>query len=508
MFSRIKSIGLFGMNAFVVDVEIDINRGLPSFSIVGLPDAAVRESRERVRAALRACSIELPPSAIMVNLAPAGTKKSGPMHDMAILIAIVKTLNLVVTNLDDCAFVGEVSLNGEIRAIDGVLPMAIKAREMGIKKFFVPEENAFEASALDGIEVYGIKNAVQLIDFLCGQISLEPQERYIPVTENYDRSLDFCDVKGQKWAKKALEIAAAGGHNVLMIGSPGSGKSMLAERIPSILPPLTFEESLETTNIYSISGKLDRKTPLITKRPFRMPHHIISDVGLIGGGTIPHPGELSLAHNGVLFLDELAEFKSKSMEAMRQPLENGFITIAREAGTITYPCSIMLVGAMNPCPCGYYGHPSRKCICSQKQITSYTSRVSGPMIDRIDLHVEVAPVSFEDMSSNNREETSAEIRERVIRARNIQTERFRGTNVKCNAHMSPRNISEYCYISESTKEKFKELFEKLNMSGRGYDKILKVSRTIADLEGVEDISEKHILQAVQYRSLDRKYWLA
>lgn len=506
MFAKVESLGLFGLNSFLVDVEIDISRGNPQFDIVGLPDTVVKESRDRIRAALRACSIEFPTASVMINLAPADTKKSGSVHDLAIFVAIVKAMGIIRRDLDDCCFIGEVSLNGDVRAINGVLPMVLKARENGIKSVFVPADNAFEASVVDGIEIYGVTSGTQLIDHLCGDAIIEQTPLYTPSEAEYNEILDFSDVKGQQTAKKALEIAAAGGHNALLIGSPGSGKSMLAKRMPSILPQLTFEESLETTNIHSISGLLNRNTPLITKRPFRSPHHTISSAGLAGGGTIPHPGEISLAHNGLLFLDELAEFDRRTLEIMRQPLEDRQVTISRSAGTITYPCSIMLIGAMNPCQCGYYGHPKRKCTCDKRQVKNYLSKISGPLLDRFDLHIEVAPVEFDDISSEKKEETSLEIRKRVQAARAIQTERFKNTRTTCNALITADKLQEFCPMDDNAKALMKNVFDKLGLSARAYDRIMKVARTIADLDNVEVINKRHIAAAAQYRSLDRKYW--
>lgn len=506
MFAKVASLGLFGLNAFPVEAEIDISRGQPHFDIVGLPDTTVRESRDRIRAALRACGISFPVASVMVNLAPADTKKSGSVHDMAIFMAILKAMRMVDEVPDSFAFIGELSLNGDVRRINGVLPMVMLAREKGMKAVFVPEENSREASVISGIDIYAVKNAEQLILHFRGEELLTPCEHYVPPETAYTETLDFADVRGQQSAKKALEIAAAGGHNALLIGSPGSGKSMLSKRMPSILPPLTFEEALETTKIHSISGLLTPDTPIITKRPFRSPHHTISSAGLAGGGTVPHPGEVSLAHNGLLFLDELAEFDRKTLEILRQPLEDRKVTIARASGTVTYPCTIMLIGAMNPCPCGYFGHPRRKCICPPKKVSSYLSKISGPLLDRFDLHIEVAPVEFEDLASKAHEESSAEIRRRVIAARKIQEERFRGTSITCNALITPDKLQELCPMDDGAEAMMKSVFDTLGLSARAYDRILKVARTIADINGCEVISRRHVAEAAQYRSLDRKYW--
>ncbi len=506
MFAKVASLGLFGLNAFPVDAEIDISRGQPHFDIVGLPDTTVRESRDRIRAALRACGISFPVASVMVNLAPADTKKSGSVHDMAIFMAILKAMRMVDEVPDSFAFIGELSLNGDVRRINGVLPMVMLAREKGMKAVFVPEENSREASVISGIDIYAVSNAGQLILHFRGEELLTPCEHYVPPETAYTETLDFADVRGQQSAKKALEIAAAGGHNALLIGSPGSGKSMLSKRMPSILPPLTFEEALETTKIHSISGLLTPDTPIITKRPFRSPHHTISSAGLAGGGTVTHPGEVSLAHNGLLFLDELAEFDRKTLEILRQPLEDRKVTIARASGTVTYPCTIMLIGAMNPCPCGYFGHPRRKCICPPKKVSSYLSKISGPLLDRFDLHIEVAPVEFEDLASKAHEESSAEIRRRVIAARKIQEERFRGTTITCNALITPDKLQEFCPMDDGAEAMMKGVFDALGLSARAYDRILKVARTIADINGCEVISRRHVAEAAQYRSLDRKYW--
>lgn len=506
MFAKVSSLGLFGLNAFPVDVEIDISRGNPQFEIVGLPDTVVKESRERIRAALRSCSISFPVASVMVNLAPADTKKSGSVHDMAIFMAVLRGMRMISEDTDGSVFIGEISLNGDIRRINGVLPMVMLARELKISSVFVPAENAKEASVIDGVDIYAVHNVEELIRHFRNEEQLTPCEHYTPPEAAYNETLDFSDVRGQQSAKKALEIAAAGGHNALLIGSPGSGKSMLAKRMPSILPPLTFEEALETTKIHSISGLLTPEMPIITKRPFRSPHHTISSAGLAGGGTVPHPGEVSLAHNGLLFLDELAEFDRKTLEILRQPLEDRKVTIARASGTVTYPCTIMLIGAMNPCPCGYYGHPKRKCICPKNKVTGYLSKISGPLLDRFDLHIEVAPVEFGDLASKVKEESSAEIRKRVVAARTIQEERFRGTGITCNALITPDKLQEFCPMDEAAETLMKNVFDRLGLSARAYDRILKVARTIADIDGSEVIRKQHVAAAAQYRSLDRKYW--
>lgn len=506
MFTKVSGLGLFGLNAFPVEVEVDISRGQPCFEIDGLPDAVIKESRDRIRAAMRSCGINFPVASVMVNLAPADMKKSGSVHDTAILMAILRAMRMIEEIPDGTAFIGELSLNGDVRRVNGVLPMVMLAREIGLKSVFVPEGNAREASVISGIDIYSVSNAEQLILHFRGEELMTPCEHYIPPEAAYNETLDFADVKGQQFAKKALEIAAAGGHNALLIGAPGSGKSMLAKRMPSILPPLTFEEALETTKIHSISGLLDPDTPIITKRPFRSPHHTISSAGLVGGGSIPQPGEISLAHNGLLFLDEIAEFDRRTLEIMRQPLEDRRVTIARASGTVTYPCTIMLIGAMNPCPCGYYGHPTRKCICSMKKVTSYLSKISGPLLDRFDLHIDVAPVAYGDLSARTSEESSADIRGRVMAARAIQEERFRGTSITCNALITPNRLQKMCPMDDGAEAMMKDVFDKLGLSARAYDRILKVARTIADLNECEVISRRHVAAAVQYRSLDRKYW--
>ena len=501
-------MGIFGLETFNVRVEADVAMGFPGFDIVGLPDASVKESRDRVRSALRNCGFEIPDGKITINLAPAHIRKEGSVYDLPILMALLKYSGQLVADISSSVFIGELSLSGDVRSVNGVLPMTMKAKEEGFQNIYVPFHNKNEAAVVKGINVYPIKNLNQLFDHLCGRKPMETATVDIENEENTVQIPDFSQVKGQSEAKRAIEIAAAGMHNILLIGTPGSGKSMLAKRIPSILPDMTFEESIETTKIHSVAGLLGANKGLITTRPFRAPHHTVSAVGLSGGGTVPKPGEVSLAHNGVLFLDELPEFSRSAMEVLRQPIENGEITISRVSGTLSYPCDVMLVAAMNPCPCGYYGHPTRKCICGPKAVTRYLSKVSGPLLDRIEIQIEVPPVEFSDLTSQIQEECSADIKKRVNKARYIQQERYKGTGVKCNSGITPAMLNKCCPMDDKAQQLLGKAFDKMGLSARAYDRILKVSRTIADLDQSEVIKSIHIAEAVQYRSLDRKYWTA
>ena len=510
MFSKIKSVGLLGLESYMIDVELNISGGKYSMEVVGLPDTAVSEARDRIIAALHNSGFEMHmTSHYTFNLAPADIKKEGSLYDLPMAVAVLSATKQIMGDYKNAAFIGELSLSGEIKSVKGVLPMVMSAKDNGLKDIYVPFENGEEAAVIDGINIYAIKNLKELVDHIndfqkLNPVELKPFKHYALA----DFLPDFKDVKGQYEVKRALEVAAAGGHNVMMIGPPGSGKSMLAKRIPTILPDITVDEALETTKIYSLSGRLSKDNPIINYRPFRSPHHSVSPAGLSGGGTIPKPGELSLAHNGVLFLDELPEFSRNTMEVLRQPIENGTITISRAACALTYPCSVMLICAMNPCPCGYIGHPTRTCSCPHGAPARYLSKVTGPLLDRLDIHIEVPPVDYAQLSESEAGEPSSAIRERVNKARKIQIERFKGTNISCNAKMTSSLTRKYCVLSASASKTLELSFERLGLSARAYDKILKVARTIADLDGSENIENKHILEAIQYRSLDRKFWKA